>query len=338
MTDAIVCENLTKMYNLRAVVNNVSLRVPENSVFGFLGPNGAGKSTTMKILTGQIKPTQGKAWVAGIDVTAHPEQSHRELGYLSELPNFYPWMKGRELLEFAGEIFGMKPSERRERAKELLKLVGIADAGGRKIGTYSGGMRQRLGIAQALVNRPKVIFLDEPVSALDPLGRRDVLQLLDNIRQEATVFMSSHVLADVDRVCDQIAILNFGQVVIAGGTEEIKERYATPAVEIEVEGGERAALRLAQALQGSRLVRRAEPNENGRLHLELVDSAAVREAGKVIPQLVGQLDLTLLSFQAAIPNLEDVFVKLVQGGQPAPVAPAQMSQPQNQEFRKEAQV
>lgn len=312
MSDAITSENLTKIYGNRAVVNNLTLRVPENTVFGFLGPNGAGKSTSMRLLTGQIKPTSGKAWVGGIDVAANPTQSHRQIGYLSEQPNFYHWMKGQELLEFVGEIFGMKPAERRARARELLKLVGIADAAKRKVGTYSGGMRQRLGIAQALVNHPSVIFLDEPVSALDPLGRRDVLSLLDNIRQEATVFMSSHVLTDVDRVCEQIAILNHGKVIIAGSTTEIKERYAIPALEIDLEGGQEAAQKLAEGLRGWPLVKKIEAQDNGHLRLELADEKAVREAGRHIPMVISNLNLTLLGFNAAIPNLEDVFVKLVQ--------------------------
>lgn len=311
MSDAIVAENLTKVYNNRAVVNKLNLRIPENTVFGFLGPNGAGKSTSMRLLTGQIKPTAGKAWVAGIDVVHQTDQSHRQIGYLSEQPNFYSWMKGQELLEFVGEVFGMKPDERRARAKELLKLVGIADAGKRKVGTYSGGMRQRLGIAQALVNHPKVVFLDEPVSALDPLGRRDVLTLLDGIRQEATVFMSSHVLADVDRVCEQIAIINRGELIIAGNTTEIKEQYASPSVEIELEGNHEASQKLAECLRTLPHVKKIEPKDNGRLHVELADEEAVRAAGQQIPRMVADLNLTLISFNRAVPNLEDVFVKLV---------------------------
>ncbi|HEX2911886.1 MAG TPA: ABC transporter ATP-binding protein [Chloroflexia bacterium] len=311
MADAIVCEELTKLYGTRAVVNKLSLRVPENIVFGFLGPNGAGKSTSMRLLTGQIKPNSGSATVAGINVITDQVQSHRQIGYLSEMPNFYPWMKGRELLEFVGEVFGMKPADRRARAKELLKLVGIADAGNRKVGTYSGGMRQRLGIAQALVNRPRVIFLDEPVSALDPIGRRDVLTLLSNIRQEATVFMSSHVLADVDRVCEQVAILDQGKLVIAGDTTQVKEQYAMPLLEIEVEGGHQASQKLAENLHTNGKIKKLIPTENGRLHIEMVDDAAVRDAGHYLPRVIADLNLTLLSFNAVIPNLEDVFVKLV---------------------------
>jgi ABC-2 type transport system ATP-binding protein len=308
---AIVCENLTKKYKGRAVVDALDLRVPRNTVFGFLGPNGAGKSTTIRLLTGQIKPTAGKAWVAGAEVGNGSLESHKHIGYLSELPNFYNWMKGYELLEWVGELFSMSPADRRTRARELLRLVGIEEAGGRKIGTYSGGMRQRLGIAQALMNRPEVVFLDEPVSALDPVGRRDVLTMLDNIRQESTVFMSSHVLADVDRVAEQVAIIHKGKLVTAGATIALKEQYARPALAIMLEGGEAAAEVLACALKQNPLVKLVTPQENGRLQVEMVNEAAVREAGQFIPRLIAEKGLTLLSFQAALPNLEDVFIELV---------------------------
>ncbi len=308
---AISCEKLTRRYGTRAVVNALDLDVPENTVFGFLGPNGAGKSTTMKLLTGQIKPTSGQAWVAGYEVSQKSLEARRQIGYLSELPNFYTWMRGQEMLEFVGELFGLSPADRKARAKELLKMVGLSQAANQKVGSYSGGMRQRLGIAQALVNRPKVVFLDEPVSALDPIGRRDVLTLLDNIRQEATVFMSSHVLADVDRVCEYVAILNAGQLIAAGRTNELKERYARPAIEVDLDGGLATAQRLANALQGENWVKAVLPQDNGRLKIELVDDKMVIAAGQRLPRLVTELGLTLLTFQTAVPNLEDVFMQLV---------------------------
>jgi ABC-2 type transport system ATP-binding protein len=311
MSDIIVCQQLTKQYGDHKVVDRLDLRVPGNIVFGFLGPNGAGKSTTMKLLTGQIKPTGGTAWVAGADVTRNSLEARRHIGYLSELPTFYPWMKGKELLELAGELFGLNPATRQARAKELLDLVGLTDAGQRKVGGYSGGMRQRLGIAQALVNRPKVVFLDEPVSALDPLGRRDVLNLLGNIRQEATVFMSSHVLADVDRVCDQVSILNRGQVIAAGTTTELKERNAILAIIIELDGNHNAAGRLAAAIQGESWLKNATTLDNGRLKVELTSENYMHEAGQRIPRLVSELELSLRSFQAVVPNLEDVFMQLL---------------------------
>ncbi len=311
MSDIIVCQGLTKQYGLRKVVENLDLRVPENIVFGFLGPNGAGKSTTMKILTGQIKPTAGSAQVAGSDVTRNSREARQHIGYLSEMPNFYSWMKGQELLEFAGELFGLNPPTRRARAKELLQLVGLAEAGQRKVGGYSGGMRQRLGIAQALVNRPKVVFLDEPVSALDPLGRRDVLNLLDNIRHEATVFMSSHVLADVDKVCEQVSILDRGRVIAAGPTAELKERSAIPAIALELEGSPAAIEKLGLLLRAESWLKRLTVSDTGRLKIELTSAAVMQVAGQRVPRLVSDLGLSMRVFQAAVPDLEDVFMQLV---------------------------
>lgn len=311
MSDIIVCQGLTKQYGLRKVVDNLDLRVPENIVFGFLGPNGAGKSTTMKILTGQIKPNAGNAQVAGADVRRNSLEARQYIGYLGEMPNFYSWMKGQELLEFAGELFGLNPPTRRARAKELLQLVGLADAGQLKVGGYSGGMRQRLGIAQALVNRPKVVFLDEPVSALDPMGRRDVLNLLDNIRHEATVFMSSHVLADVDRVCEQVSILDRGKVIAAGPTAELKERSAIPAIDLEVDGSPDTIERLGKTLQAESWLKRITVSDTGRLKLELISARFMQEAGQRVPRLVSDFGLSMRVFQAAVPNLEDVFMELV---------------------------
>jgi ABC-2 type transport system ATP-binding protein len=311
MSDAIVCEGLTKQYNSRVVLNNLFLKVPENTVFGFLGPNGAGKTTTMKILTGQIKPSAGKAHVAGVEVKIGSPESRRFTGYLTETPTYYGWMTGRELLEWVGELFGMTVSDRKARSKELLRLVGIEEAGNRKVVTYSGGMRQRLGIAQALVNRPKVVFLDEPVSALDPVGRRDVLLLLDRIRQDTTVFMSSHVLADVDRVCDHVAILDKGNLVVSGSTSELKERYSHPALWITLEGGYPEAVKLAESLKTLPEVKYAIPDEYGRVNLELVNEQAVHKAGQYIPRMISEMNLNLAGYQAAIPNLEEIFIQVV---------------------------
>ena len=319
---AIICQNLSRRYGSLVALDDLNLSVPAHSVFGFLGPNGAGKSTAIKLLTGQIQPSQGQAWVAGIKVGGKTVEAHRHIGYLSELPQFYGWMRGQEFLEFIGELFGLKPTERRERAKSLLRTVGLEEAARRKISGYSGGMRQRLGIAQAMVNRPAVIFLDEPVSALDPLGRRDVLKLLDDLRSETTVFMSSHVLLDVDRVCDRIAILNRGKLVIEGPTAELKARYTQPNLELELEGGIAAAQAFLPILQSHEWLGRVELLENGRLKLAFGNETAMRKANYEIPRLVAAHNLGLLHYELSVPTLEDIFVELVGQADPSqPISP-----------------
>ncbi len=209
---AVETRGLTKRYGDVLALDRLDLVVPEGSVFGFLGPNGAGKTTTLRLLTGLGHPTGGSASVAGIPVERGGLALAGRIGYLDQDPRFYAWMTGRELLELAGRAYGMAGAQLRSRVDETLATVGLTDAARRRIGGYSGGMRQRLGIGQAMLPRPRVLFLDEPVSALDPEGRRDTLELIGRLRGESTVFMSTHILTDVERICDRVAILDRGRL------------------------------------------------------------------------------------------------------------------------------
>ena len=159
------------------------------------------------------------------------------IGYLDQSPQFYGWMRGRELLTFVGELFGLRGAALRSRVDDALALTGLTDAASRSVHGYSGGMRQRLGLAQALVNRPDVLLLDEPVSALDPEGRHAMLDVIAGLRGQATVLMSSHILADIERVCDTVAILNHGRLVVSSPVAELQERYAQPVFLLEIEPG-----------------------------------------------------------------------------------------------------
>ena len=208
MTNAISMVGLTKHYKDVQALTDLTLDVPAGTIFGFLGPNGAGKTTALKVLAGLARPTAGRATLNGIDISAAGDH-RRELGYLSQDPRFYGWMTGRETLRYVARFHGIDGDTER-RIDHLLERVGIAEAGNRRTSTYSGGMRQRLGIAQALVGRPAVILLDEPVSALDPIGRKDVLDLMRDLKGETTVFYSTHILDDVQRVSDHVAILDPG--------------------------------------------------------------------------------------------------------------------------------
>ena len=201
---AIKCEGLTKRYGNVVALDSLDLSIKERSIFGFLGPNGAGKTTTVKLLVGLSNPTVGRAWIAGQEVTPEAIGLRKKIGYLPEVPAFYNWMNGPEFLSFVGELHHLSKAEIKNRSDELLELVELKETAKRRIGGYSRGMRQRLGIAQALMNRPEVLFLDEPCSALDPIGRREVLELIKRLSAGATVFMSTHILSDVERVCDSV--------------------------------------------------------------------------------------------------------------------------------------
>jgi ABC-2 type transport system ATP-binding protein len=301
---AIRCTGLRKSYGSAEALKGLDLTVPTKSIFGLLGPNGAGKSTTMKLLTRQIAPTGGQAWVSGVPITGQTTDVRSRIGYLSEQPAFYPWMTGYEFLNFVGELFGFTSAVRRQRSNELLELVGLARAGKKKISAYSHGMRQRLGIAQALINQPEVLFLDEPVSALDPLGRKEVLELLSQIKGKSTVFFSSHILTDVDRICDEVAVLHHGRLLVQAPTQDLKERYAQPVITIELETD---ASVLSDLLLQEAYVQKVDVSET---HASVLvsDLACAKQH---LPALLVRAQLPLLRYEVTLPTLEDVFVQLI---------------------------
>jgi ABC-2 type transport system ATP-binding protein len=223
--------NLRKSYGSVQALDGVTFSVEEGRVFGFLGPNGAGKTTLIRILTGLISATAGTFSING----QADDGSKSSFGYLAQQPSYYSWMTGRELLDLSGSLYGMEKNEKNRKIREMLHLCGIEEAADRRIGGYSGGMRQRLGIAQAILHSPKVVFLDEPVSALDPVGRKEVLSLIAILRERTTIFMSSHILDDVQRTCDEVAIINKGSIRIQEKTKTLLRLHAKPVVHMEFE-------------------------------------------------------------------------------------------------------
>jgi ABC-2 type transport system ATP-binding protein len=315
---AIQTTGLTKRYSGGIVaLDNLNLTVPSGSIFGFLGPNGAGKTTTLRLLTGLATATSGSGSVAGMKIGGTGGDLARNIGYLDQDPRFYGWMRGRELLNMVGQLHGLQGAALKQRVGEVLEIVGLTDAAHRRIGGYSGGMRQRLGIGQALINQPRVLFLDEPVSSLDPEGRRDVLEIVSRLRGTATVFMSTHILNDVERVCDRVAILNVGHLVVEGPIDELLDRYAQPVYELEPEPQQAGAVdRLAAAMRGQPWAQEVRV---------LPDMVRVfvndpRVAGPAILPLVVSSGVSLVRYERARPSLEDVFLRLVAEKGPA-IAP-----------------
>jgi ABC-2 type transport system ATP-binding protein len=302
---AIKCQGLTKRYGSVLALDGLDLEVPPHVVFGFLGPNGAGKTTTIKILAGLISATRGEALLAGQRVSPRDPSSRRRVGYLPEDPSFYNWMTATEYLRFMAGLLGIGGDQARVRAEELLHLVDLREAARRRVGGFSRGMRQRLGIAQALLGQPEVLLLDEPSSALDPLGRRDVLALIERLAGERTVFMSTHILADVERVCAQVAIINHGKLVAQASQEELRRRYAAPVFEIETTA---EVPDLVERLGRLPWVVRVD-QERDLLRLTTTDPALAR---RELPHLVAGLGEQLVRYEQVGPTLEDVFVRLVQ--------------------------
>jgi ABC-2 type transport system ATP-binding protein len=301
-------EQLTKRYGPILALDRLDLEVPAGVVFGLLGPNGAGKTTTIRLLTGLAAPTSGRAFVTGTEVRAGGVEVRRRIGYLDQDPRFYGWMRGRELLELVGRLHGLEGRALRERVGETLELVGLADAGKRRVGGYSGGMRQRLGIGQAIVNRPELLILDEPVSSLDPEGRRDLLALIAELRGTSTVVFSTHVLSDVERICDRIAILDHGRLVTEGPLEELLDRYAGPVYRIDPEPGQDAAVAtLVERVRAAPWATNVAV-EHGLVRVSVSDP---RTAGRELLALVATANVALVEFERARPTLEDVFLRLV---------------------------
>ena len=309
-TDAsVTTTGLTKSYGRGVTaLDHLNLTVPSGSIFGFLGPNGAGKTTTLRLLTGLAQATDGTATVAGIPIGRTDGQLARNIGYLDQDPRFYGWMRGRELLNLVGQLHGLQGAELNRRVGEVLEIVGLTDASHRKIGGYSGGMRQRLGIGQALINQPRVLFLDEPVSSLDPEGRRDVLEIISRLRGIATVFMSTHILNDVERVCDRVAILNFGHLVVEGPIDELLDSYAQPIYELEPEPQQPGSIeRLAGVFAGQPWAQEVKTTPDT-VRLFVNDPSV---AGPAILPLVVKSGVALARFERSRPSLEDVFLRLV---------------------------
>ncbi len=308
MNPAILTEGLSKRFGDIVAVDRLDLEIPERAVFGFLGPNGAGKTTTVKMLVGLSRPSEGKAFICGREVTQGSIEVRKNFGFLPDVPAFYDWMTGIEYLKFAGDLYGMDYPHLDKRAAELLDLVELKKAAKRRVGGYSRGMKQRLGIAQAMLNHPKVLFLDEPTSALDPIGRRDVLDLIGRLKEEATVFMSTHILSDVERVCDSVGIINKGKLVVTSSVEELRHKYTRSIFEIEFE--EDAAGFIAAIETRLWFVKAEKDMTSPALRVTARDVAAAR---KELPSLIAASNLTLLRYELTQPSLEDIFVEVVNG-------------------------
>jgi len=234
-------EGLTKSFGNHKVLNGLDLCVPEHSVFGFIGKNGSGKTTTMKTVLGLLKADSGNIFVNGEAVVYGETATNRHIGYLPDVPEFYPFMTASEYLFFCGEISGMKKEELPSRCADLLKLVGL-EGETHRIKGFSRGMKQRLGIAQALLNRPKLLICDEPTSALDPIGRKEILDLLCAVREETTVVFSTHILSDLERICTDVAFLENGTIQIQGSLSEIKGLFRSKDYRFVTEKDEDAQL------------------------------------------------------------------------------------------------
>lgn len=295
--DMLRITGLCKRFGDKEVLKGLDLTVPEGSIFGFIGVNGAGKTTAMKTVLGLLKADSGEILVNGERVVYGQTATNRHIGYLPDVPEFYGFMTAPEYLDFCGEISGMSKTETTIRRDELLTLVGLKDEKHR-VGGYSRGMKQRLGIAQALLNRPKLLICDEPTSALDPVGRKEILEILLLVREQTTVLFSTHILSDVERVCTDVALLNNGVVEVQGSMSEIKTRFRTDGYMLETANEDaRDAIRRAFPT-----VKTAEGNV---LTLTEQDTSVFD-----VLRFVADQHIPLLRWERSEPTLESLFMEV----------------------------
>ncbi len=311
MSIIVQIENLSKDYEtgfwvkrtVRAL-DDLSLSVESGQIFGFLGGNGAGKTTTIKLLMRLLFPTSGTARILGKDIS--DVSMHREIGYCPENPYFYDYLTATELMNYFGEIFGMSSSERRARGAELLTAVGLAEKDWNKqLRKFSKGMLQRVGLAQSLINDPQIVFLDEPMSGLDPMGRREIRDLIAGLREKGTtVFMSTHILSDVEALCDQVAILRGGRLAATGDLNDLLASGGEmQTFEINATGISIASLAAFLKHPGTAAVEKA----NG-ISIEVAAEADIDAAIATVRANGGKL----LSVQPVKQSLEELFVEKTQ--------------------------
>lgn len=311
-TAVIKTNGLSKNYDGVSVLSGLNLNVPQHSIFGFLGPNGAGKTTTMRLLLGLIKPSSGQGSVFGHDIVADSLAIRSRIGYLPQQPQFYPTMTARETVCFAARFFFKGPQAKiEERANEMLHLVGLSDKADRPVKSFSGGERQRLGIAQAQVNYPDLLILDEPAAALDPIGRHDVLVIMEKLRHYATVFYSTHILDDVQQVSDTVAILNQGKLISQGPIEHLLNGKGQTIYTISLHGD--LAATKARIAHEPWIEHIALQAQNGHTTWQVAVTDEATAEAKLLRLLLANEHTTVTAFGRKKVELEEAFITLVKG-------------------------
>ena len=300
--DALKIDNLHKSFGKNTIINGLSMSIPENTIFGFLGKNGAGKTTTMKMILGFLKIDEGSIKVFGEEVSFGQSKTNRFIGYLPDVPEFYGYMTAKEYLNLCGSITGLSKNEIKKKSEELLELVGLRDVN-KRISGYSRGMKQRLGIAQALLNSPKLLICDEPTSALDPLGRKEILDIILKIKDFTTVIFSTHILSDVEAICDHVVVLDKGKNVLEGSIDELKNIKRKNTIKIRFKSDKE--LKAFKSLDKfSNLLK----NEKGDT-LYLTDEDNQLKDLDILYQLY-KLNIFPLEIKIEEPTLENIFMEV----------------------------
>lgn len=298
--DMLKVSGISKRFGKSQIIDDLSFSVKEHSIYGFIGQNGAGKTTTMKMILGLLPTDQGEIAVNGEKVTYGQNRTNRYIGYLPDVPEFYNFLTPMEYLRLCGNITGMEKTQINKRAGELLELVGLSEKANKRIHGFSRGMKQRLGIAQAMLNHPKLLICDEPTSALDPLGRKEILDILLQVKEHTTVIFSTHILSDVERICDEVGLLHKGKLAVGGTIEEIRKRHQQDEFEVEF----RTHSQMQEFLTkmpggmpvGSNVLRYAQKSE---------------QKMKQVFRLLSETELLPVRVEMKEPTLENLFMEVI---------------------------
>jgi ABC-2 type transport system ATP-binding protein len=302
---------LGKTYKNLAALQSLDLTVQHNSIFGFLGPNGAGKTTTIKLLLGLIAPSAGTASVFGMDTVRQSVDIRARVGYLPQEPHFYEDMTARQTLRFTARFFYKGPAKAiEERIDEMLEMVDLSEKADRPIATFSGGERQRLGIAQAQVNYPDLLILDEPAASLDPIGRRDVLEVMSKLRKYSTIFYSTHILDDVQKVSDTVAILNKGKLVVEGPIEQLLAGSEGVVYVVQSKGNVESAEKAVRAQAWVSKLTTGQHNGETTWQISVSDPNAAENG--LFKLLVDQ-GVVVTAYNRKKYELEDIFMQVIAG-------------------------
>lgn len=308
--NAIATRDLSKSYGKIKALHELNLTVPRHSIFGFLGPNGAGKTTTIKLLLGLAKPSAGNATIFGQDIRRESIPIRRRIGYLAQNPRFYPHMTARQTLTFTARFFYDTSSRGlNKQVAETLDLVGLSDKADRPIKGFSGGELQRLGIGQAQVNHPDLLILDEPAASLDPMGRHDVLEVMQRLRHHTTIFYSTHILDDVQRVADTVAILNHGELVRQAPVNELLADESGLVFAVLLQGDAAQAQQRVTAQPWVRGIEVSELEGQTAWRVSVTDSQVAKQ--QLLRLILADQSLTVLSFTPQQHTLEESFLQMV---------------------------
>lgn len=300
--DVLTIRNLHKAYGAKEVLQGIDLSVPENCIFGFIGNNGAGKTTTMKMILGLQKVDDGELYVEKEPVVFGSTHTNRHIGYVSDVPEFYGYMRAYEYMQLCAEISGLPASTAKPRIEKLLELVGLSQAAQTYCKTFSRGMKQRLAIAQALLHAPALLIADEPTSALDPSGRKEILTILQKVKKRTTVLFSTHILSDVENICDEIAILHEGKIVASGNLHELLQTQDSASLYVETMD-EKSCMVLAEELKRQNVpVIRIQP-----CAVQLLDTLASQQK---LLAILSHIHIRLEKLERKKPSLEQYFLKV----------------------------